>query len=233
MSVEIEVVEDPARACAAIMVGAAADGGHIVLAGGSTPRAANEEFVTAVKAVDLDLRQTTFWFGDDRAVPPDDDRSNDKMVRESLIEPLGEDQVGRVVRIKGELGYAEAADDYERELRAAGPPQFDLMLLGIGPDGHTLSLFPDQATLDERTRLVVGVPEAGHEPFVPRVSMTFGAVGLARHAVLLADGESKAEAIAAAFGPNVKPNPHVPSSMLGSFAQRLTVLIDPAAAAQL
>ncbi len=233
MSVEIEVVEDPPRACAAIMVGAAADRGHIVLSGGSTPRAANEEFVTAVKAVGLDLRETTFWFGDDRAVPPDDDRSNAKMVRESLIEPLGEDQLGRVVRIKGELGYAEAAEDYERELRAAGAPQFDLMLLGIGPDGHTLSLFPDQATLDERTRLVVGVPEAGHEPFVPRVTMTFAAVGLARHVVLLADGESKADAIAAAFGTTVTPNPHVPASLLGLFAQRLTVLIDPAAAARL
>ena len=233
MSATIEVVDDPARACAAIMVGAAADGGHIVLAGGSTPRAAYEEFVTAVKAVGLDLRQTTFWFGDDRAVAPGDDRSNYKMVRESLIDPLGEDQLGRVLRIKGELGYAEAADEYERELQAAGSPEFDLMLLGIGPDGHTLSLFPDHPTLDERARLVVGVPEAGHEPFVPRVSMTLPAVGRARHAVLLTDGASKAEAIAAAFGPNVQPNPHVPSSLLGAFAQRLTVLIDSAAAAGL
>ena len=86
MSVDIEIVDDPARACAAIMVGAAADGGHVVLAGGSTPRAANEEFVAAVKAVGLDLNETTFWFGDDRAVPPDDDRSNFKMVRESLLD---------------------------------------------------------------------------------------------------------------------------------------------------
>ncbi len=233
MSVEIEIVEDPARACAAMMVGAAADGGHVVLAGGSTPRAANEEFVAAVGAVGLDLSATTFWLGDDRAVPPDDDRSNFKMIRESLLDPLGEDKVGRVVRIKGELGYAEAADDYEREVQAAGTPEFDLMLLGIGADGHTLSLFPDQDTLGERSRLVIGVPEAGHEPFVPRISMTFPAVGLARHAVLLASGGSKADAIFAAFGPNAEPSPHVPSSMLGSFAQRLTVLIDPAAAARL
>jgi 6-phosphogluconolactonase len=233
VSVEIEIVDDPARACAAIMVGAAADGGHVVLAGGSTPRAANEEFVAAARAVGLDLSEATFWFGDDRAVAPDDERSNYKMVRESLIDPLGEDNLGRVVRIKGELGYAEAADAYERELRAAGPPEFDLLLLGIGPDGHTLSLFPDQDSLNERSRLVIGVPEAGHEPFVPRVSMTFPAVALARHAVVLADGSSKAEAIAAAFGSDVRPGPHVPSSMLGSVAQRLTVLIDPAAAARL
>ncbi len=233
MSVEIEIVDDPARACAAIMVGAAADGGHIVLAGGSTPRDANEEFVAAVKAVGVDLSETTFWFGDDRAVAPDDDRSNYKMVRDSLIEPLGEDKLGRVLRIKGELGYAEAAEAYERELREAGPPEFDLMLLGIGPDGHTLSLFPDQNSLDERSRLVIGVPEAAHEPFVPRVSMTFPAVALARHTVLLASGSSKADALAAAFGSDARPDPHVPSSMLGSFAQRLTVLIDPAAATRL
>ena len=137
------------------------------------------------------------------------------------------------MRIKGELGFAAAADDYERELEQAGPPEFDLMLLGIGPDGHTLSLFPDQDVLSERSRLVIGVPEAGHEPFVPRVSMTLPAVGLASHAVLLASGSSKAEAIAAAFGRDAQPTPHVPSSMLGSFAKRLTVLIDPAAAARL
>jgi 6-phosphogluconolactonase len=233
MSVEIEIVDDPARACAAIMVGAAADGGHVVLAGGSTPRAANEEFVAAVKAVGLDLSATTFWFGDERAVAPDDDRSNFKMVHESLIDPLGEDMLGRVLRIEGELGYAEAAAAYERELRAAGPPEFDLMLLGIGPDGHTLSLFPDQDTLSERSRLVVGVPEAAHEPFVPRASMTFPAVARARHVVVLASGSSKADAIVAAFGPDAEQTQHVPSSMLGSFAQRLTVLIDPAAAARL
>ncbi len=233
MTVEIEVVEDPARACAAIMVGAAADGGHVVLAGGSTPRAANEEFVAAVKAVQLDLSATTFWLGDERAVPPDDDRSNSKMIRESLVDPLGEDTIGRVVLIQGALGFAAAAEEYERQLEAAGRPEFDLMLLGIGPDGHTLSLFPDQETLAERSRLVVGVPEAGHEPFVPRVSMTFPAVGRARHAVVLASGDSKADAVAAAFGRDAKPSPHVPSSMLASFAQRLTVLIDPAAAAHL
>ncbi len=233
MTVEIEIVDDPARACAAIMVGAAADGGHVVLAGGSTPRAAYGEFVAAVKAVGLDLSATTFWFGDERAVAPDDDRSNFKMVRESLIEPLGEDAVGRVLRIEGERGYAEAAAAYERELQGSEPPEFDLMLLGIGPDGHTLSLFPDQDTVRERSRLVVGVPEAGHEPYVPRVSMTFPAVRLARHAVLLASGSSKADVIAAAFGSGAEPTPHVPSSMLGSFAQRLTVLIDHPAAARL
>ena len=90
MSVEIEIVEEPARACAAMMVGAAAGGGHVVLAGGSTPRAAYEEFVRAVGAVGVDLSQTTLWFGDDRCVPPDDERSNYLMVKRSLLDPLGD-----------------------------------------------------------------------------------------------------------------------------------------------
>ena len=76
MSTSFEVVEHPARACAALMVGAATHGGHIVLAGGSTPRAAYEHFVHAVRAVGVDLSSTTFWIGDERCVEPDDDRSN-------------------------------------------------------------------------------------------------------------------------------------------------------------
>jgi 6-phosphogluconolactonase len=233
MSVDIEVVPDPARACSAMMVGAAADGGHVVLTGGSTPRVAYQEFVQAVTAVDVDLSRTTFWFGDERCVPPEDDRANYGMAKASLLDTLGDRPVGRVVRMKGELGPEEGAADYERELEEAGRPEFDLMLVGIGPDGHTLSLFPDQESLTVRDRLVTGVAMSGLEPFVPRITMTFPAVALARHVVVLAVGDSKADAIAAAFGPNAKPDHHVPSSLLGSTAKQLTVLIDPAAAARL
>ena len=109
--------------------------------------------------------------------------------------------------MKGELGPDAAADEYERELQAAGSPRFDLVLLGIGPDGHLASLFPDQASLSERSRLVVGVPEAGLEPYVPRVTLTFPALVNARQVVFLATGESKAEAVAAAFGPERQARP--------------------------
>ena len=76
MSVEIEVVDDPARACAAMLVGVAAGGGDIVLTGGSTPSAAYGEFVEAVQTVGIDVTHCTIWFGDERCVPPDDERSN-------------------------------------------------------------------------------------------------------------------------------------------------------------
>lgn len=234
MSVSLEVVEDPARACSALLVGAAANQGQIVLAGGSTPRAAYEEFVEAVRAVDLDLGQVTFWFGDERCVPPDDERSNYRMVKENLLDPLG-DAVGvpTVHRMPGELGPFAGADSYEELLREAGPPEFDLLMAGIGPDGHTLSLFPDQATLSERSRLIVGVEKAGLEPFVPRVSMSLPALALARHVVVLISGASKADAVATAFGPAAKPEPHVPSSMVAQFAKEVTVLLDHDAAAKL
>ncbi|MGZ4196825.1 MAG: 6-phosphogluconolactonase [Solirubrobacteraceae bacterium] len=233
MTVEIEVVEDPARACGAMLVGASLGGGNVVLTGGSTPRAAYGELVAAVKNVSLDLSETTYWLGDERCVPPDDERANSRMIKESLLDPLAGVTQPTFKRIKGELGPFDGADDYERELIAAGPPTFDLLLLGVGPDAHTASLFPDQPTVLERSRLVVGVEMSGLEPFVARVSFTFEAIARARRVVVLASGESKAEAVAAAFGPGARPDPHVPSSYLPEVARELVVLTDPAGAARL
>jgi 6-phosphogluconolactonase len=233
VTVEIEVLENPARACGAMLVGAALGGGHVVLTGGSTPKAAYGELVAAVKDVGLDLSDTTFWLGDERCVPPDDDRANSKMIIQSLLDPLAAVTSPRFKRIKGELGPIEGAEDYERELAQTGPSAFDLVLLGLGPDGHTASLFPDQPAVLDRSRLVVGVEMAGLEPFVPRVTFTFTAIAKGRRVVVLASGESKAEAVAAAFSPNARPDPHVPASFLPGEARELLVLLDPAAAARL
>jgi 6-phosphogluconolactonase len=232
VTLQIEVVEHPARSCAAMLVGAAAGSGDIVLSGGSTPREAYGAFVDAVRTVGVDVSRSTLWFGDERCVPPDDERSNYRMVKEAL-DPLDDHARPNVRRIKGELGPHEAAEDYERELLAAGPPQFDIVLLGIGPDGHTASLFPDQPSLSERSRLVIGVEQAGFEPFVPRVSLTLPALTKGRHVVFLAAGESKAGPVAAAFGRDAHVDPHVPSSLVAPLAKRVTVLLDPAAAQQL
>jgi len=233
MSVEIEILEDPARACAAMLLGAVLDGGDVVLTGGSTPRPAYEELGHALRAVGRDFGETTFWFGDDRCVPPEDERSNYRLVKETLLDPLADLPAPAVKRIHGELGPQAAAEAYERELREAGEPEFDVLLLGLGPDGHTASLFPDQPSLNERSRLVVGVEHAGLEPFVPRVSLTLPALASARQIVFLVTGESKADAVAAAFGPDAKPDPHVPASMLVPLAKELTVLLDPPAARRL
>jgi 6-phosphogluconolactonase len=233
MTLEIEVLDHPARACGAMLVGAAIGGGDVVLTGGSTPKVAYAEFAAAVRIVGLDLADTTFWLGDERCVPPDDERSNYRMVKESLLDPLADLTVPTVKRIRGELGPDEGAEEYERELLEEGPPAFDLLLLGMGPDGHTASMFPDQPSVSERSRLVVGVPEAGLEPFVPRVSFTFATIAKAKRVVVLATGDSKAEAVAAAFGPDARPDPHVPSSLLPEQVKELLVLLDPPAAARL
>jgi 6-phosphogluconolactonase len=183
--------------------------------------------------VGVDVSRSVLWFSDERCVPPDDERSNYGMVRASLLDPLGESSSPVVHRMRGELGPFDGAEEYERELRAAGTPRFDLVLLGIGPDGHLASMFPDQSSLSERSRLVLGVEKAGLEPYVPRVTLTFPALVNARKIVFLATGESKAEAVAAAFGPDAKPDPHVPSSLLPSQAKEITVLLDRAAASGL
>jgi 6-phosphogluconolactonase len=233
MTLEIEVLDHPARACGAMMVGAAIGGGDVVLTGGSTPKAAYAEFASAVRIVGLDLADTTFWLGDERCVAPDDERSNYRMIQESLLDPLADLTVPIVKRIKGELGPDAGADEYERELVAEGPPEFDMLLLGLGPDGHTASMFPDKPAVTESHRLVVGVPEAGLEPFVPRVSFTFPLIAKAKRVVVLATGESKAQAVAKAFGPDATPDPHVPSSLLPGKAKELLVLLDRPAAERL
>jgi 6-phosphogluconolactonase len=225
VSARFEISDDPAGACAELLVEVAAAGGQIVLTGGGTPRAAYEQ---AARQPDV-WDKTTLWFGDERCVPPTDERSNYRMANEALLSRVAPRAVHR---IQGELGPAEAADAYEHDLHVAGPPEFDLMLLGLGPDGHLASLFPGQDTLAERSRLAVGVPEAGLEPFVPRVSMTLPRLASSKRIVFLVSGESKASAVAAAFGPNARPDPNVPASLLPPLADDVTVLLDTAAASE-
>ncbi len=110
MSARLEIVEDPAAACVSLLQGAAAQGGHIVLTGGSTPRAAYERIEGAWERV-------TVWFGDERCVPPDDERSNYGMALQTLLDRV---RPASVHRMQGELGPAAGADAYEQELREAG-----------------------------------------------------------------------------------------------------------------
>jgi 6-phosphogluconolactonase len=233
VSVEIEVLEDPARACSAMLLSAMLHGGDVILTGGSTPAAAYQELAQAIRSVNGDLGATTLWFSDERCVAPDDELSNFRLVKQNLLDPLAELTAPKVQRMRGELGPDKGAEAYERELLEAGEPEFDLCLLGLGPDGHCASLFPDQPALGERAHLVVGVEEAGLEPFVSRISLTFSALAMAKQTVFLVTGESKAQAVAAAFGPDSRPDPHVPASMLVPLANDLKVLVDPPAASRL
>jgi 6-phosphogluconolactonase len=225
----IRVLRDPDSEAAAVLARHAAAGHHIALTGGSTPRGAYERLA----AMRLDWSAATLWWGDERCVRADDERSNYGLARAALLDRLPAAPPA-VHRIKGELGPEEGAADYERELRAAfgdGVPALDLVLLGLGPDGHVASLFPGQAALDERERLVVGVPEAGHEPYVPRVTLTLPVINAAREVAFLVTGATKADAVARAFAG--APDAATPASLVAPRSGSLIVLLDPAAAARL
>jgi 6-phosphogluconolactonase len=225
------VLEDPAAACAELLGEAAGAGGQLVLTGGSSPRTA----YSLAAAAGIDWRSAGVWFSDERCVAPEDERSNYGMTRDALLTPLGDRAPSSVHRIQGEFGAVPAADTYQDELLAGagGQPRFALVLIGLGPDAHLASLFPGQDTLAERERLAVAVPDAGLEPYVPRVSLTLPALAAGERVVFLIMGSSKAQAVAAAFSPGVAPDPSVPASMLVPMHERIEVLLDREAAAQL
>lgn len=223
------VTADPAADAARRLAAVAGAGGHIALAGGSTPRAAYEQ----AAALDVDWSGCTLWFGDDRCVPPDHEHSNYRMVREALLDRIAGEPAG-VKRILGERDHDEAAAAYERELRGvfgAEVPRLDLVLLGLGPDAHTASLFPGDAALGERERLAVGVPTPGMAPLVSRVTVTLPVVNAAREVVFLVSGEDKAEAVGRAF--SGVEDPSAPASLVRPESGSLTLVADAAATSML
>jgi 6-phosphogluconolactonase len=217
-AVDIRVVDDPAAEAAGLLVEAARAGQRLALCGGSTPARAFE----LAAAGEPDWSRASLWWGDERAVPPDDERSNFLLARRHLLDRL--ERAPEVHRIRGELGAAAAADAYEEELDGL---RLDVALNGIGPDGHTASLFPHAPALAERTRRVVAA-EAGLEPFVPRITLTVPAFAETTLVVFLATGESKRDAVRRAFAG--EPDEETPSSVVRG-AERTVVLLDAAAAA--
>ena len=199
---------------------------RMVLAGGSTPRATYELLAGELRE-EVDWRRATLWFGDERCVPPDDPRSNYRMVRESLIDPLRL-SASLVHRIAGELEPQAAAAEYDaelRRLRRERTPAFDLALLGMGPEGHTASIFPASPALDERTRLAMAVEVPAQPPL--RVTLTPPALALSRAVIFLVTGPEKAPALARVFGDG-----DVPAAAVAQLAPS-QFFVDDAAAASL
>ena len=219
--IEIVVADQPAQVVGERLAAAARDGGHVVLTGGTTPGAAYE----IAAHLEHDWTRVELWWGDERCVPPDDERSNYGMAKGALLDRV---ELGAVHRIRGELGRDEGAQLYEQEL---GPVQrFDLVLLGLGSDGHVASLFPARPPLDEVERRVLGA-EAGLEPFVDRITLTLPALCNACEVLFLVTGESKADAVAAAFAG--EPSKAIPGSLVRAANGRTTAVLDEAAAAKL
>jgi 6-phosphogluconolactonase len=197
--VEIHVVDDPARTVAELLTASAR---HIALSGGSAPGPAYE----LAAQLRPDWSGVHVWFGDERAVRPDDERSTYRLVKETLLDGLTAQP--ELHRVRGELGAEEAADLYDAELAGV---TLDLALNGIGPDGHTASLYPNSPSLDEQKRRAVAA-EAKLEPFVPRVTMTPPVFAAAELLVYLVRGDDKAEAVHRAFADH--PSPETPASLI-------------------
>ena len=218
--VGIHVVDDPARLAAGWLVHTASEPGQIALCGGTT---VGRTYEVAAQLLPDWRRDVHVWFGDERAVPPADERSNYRLVEESLFDRLRAQPT--VHRIHGELGAPDAAELYESELDGV---TLDLALNGIGADGHTASLFPNAPALDERERRVVAA-EAGLEPFVERVTLAPAVFASTRLLVYLVAGESKADAVRRAFVE--EPSPETPASLIRGV--ETIAILDAAAAASL
>ncbi len=202
---------------------------HLALSGGTTPGRTYQ--LLGAKPEELDGVQ--IWFADERCVAPEDEESNYRLAAETLLE-AAEIAPQRIHRMEGELGPEEGARRYAAELERglAGaqqapslPPVLDVVVLGIGPDGHVASLFPGARTLDAgETAVCLGVWDSPKPP-PERITVSLAVLRAARECVLLATGASKADAVDAMLA---TPSPHVPASLLRR--ERLTVIVDDAAA---
>jgi 6-phosphogluconolactonase len=214
---------------------AAGGGAHVALSGGNTPVRTYELLAESV----ADWRGVELWFADERCVGPHDAESNYRLVAEALVAHAhargGADGLAdqQVHRMEGELGPWAGAEHYAEVLRSLVAPgdegvaALDTIVLGIGGEGHIASLFPDAAALRQTDVLCLGVADSPKPP-PERITLSLPVLRAARRCVLLASGEAKAQALAAALA---GPSQAAPASLLP--AARLTVIADEAAASAL
>ena len=217
MQPELHIVDDPAAAVGELLAAEARRGGSIVLTGGTSP---GDAYRRAAE-LEPDWGGVTLWWGDERCVPPDDERSNFRLAKETLLDRLDTPPYA-IHRIRGEAAPAEAAAELDAALADI---TLDLLLLGLGPDGHMASLFPGSPQLGVTDRRATDGP-AGLEPWVHRVTFTVPTIQAAERVIFLATGEAKADAASRAFGADITAD--VPAS-LARLAPRVEVFLDRAA----
>lgn len=204
---QIEIFPDAtqlAKAAADFFAGLAesaiADHGRfsVALSGGNSPRLLYETLASGNYSTVFDWPRVHIFFGDERCVPPTDQESNFRMVNDALISRVPIPRTN-VHRIKGEIDPVTSAADYEKELRSYFRdlewPEFDLVLLGLGTDGHTASLFPETAALNEIERWVVANYVDKLQTF--RISLTLPAINAAQNIAFLVTGQEKASTLEA------------------------------------
>jgi 6-phosphogluconolactonase len=208
----LETSEEVAAAAAAEIATALGEGSRtLVLAGGNTPRQCYE----LLARLEVNWGRVTVLFGDERCVPPDHPDSNYRLAREALLDKVAP---ATVHRMAGELGPDEAAAEYSRIVEGLAP--LDVVVLGIGEDGHTASLFPGHPEMNAKG-WAVGVRNSPKPP-PERVTLTLEALRGARRVIILATGAGKAQAVAMA------KRQEVPSGMIAGARW----LLDRAAAGQ-
>jgi 6-phosphogluconolactonase len=209
----------------------------LALSGGSTPRTLYATLATPPWKERFDWARIFFLFGDERCVPPEHPDSNFGMADAALFRPLGISP-DRIFRIKGEAQDPRAAArDYEETLRrltncpVPGIPRIDLILLGLGDDGHTASLFPGTAALHEPAHLVtLGEAPTGIRS---RLTMTLGVLNRATVVLFLVAGAGKAPIVRAVLEPRCSADRELPAAMVAPDTGRLTWMLDRSAATQL
>ncbi len=224
MPVELVIARDgdhAARLAADALAAAARRGDHVALSGGSTPRRAYE----LAAELEADWGNAHVWLGDERCVPPTDDRSNVRLIRETLVAHAA--RPPRLHPVDTSLEPERAAAAYAAELEGV---ELGLALQGLGPDGHTASLFPGAPSLEERDALAVAA-DAGLEPWVERITMTIPMLAAAGEIVFLVVGTEKADAARRAFAE--PPSPATPASLVRSAAGSTLAILDRDAAALL
>lgn len=201
---------------------------HLALSGGTTPRRTYE----LLAHEPLDFSGVEVWFADERCVAPDDVQSNYKLASETLLGSAGIPPE-RIHRMEGELGPQEGARRYALELEEHVPsssgavPMLDLLVLGIGPDGHVASLFPCATTLDAGEHaLCLGVHDSPKPP-PERITLSLAVLRAGGRCLLLATGAGKSDAVNAMLA---EPSRQVPASLLRR--ERLSVIVDDAASAR-
>jgi 6-phosphogluconolactonase len=218
-------------------IGAEAIGKHgrftVALSGGSTPRTLHQELATTFCSK-LPWDKVYFFWGDERHVPPDFPESNFRMAKETLLSHLSV-PARNVFRMHGELPDAEqAAQLYQENLREVfrpSPgefPRFDFIVLGVGPDGHTASLFPGTKAVEEHQRWVVGNWVEQHSTF--RVTLTYPVLNHAANVMFLMRGTGKAEIVYRVLR---NPSANLPSQKVQLIDGNLMWYLDKGAAARL
>jgi 6-phosphogluconolactonase len=226
--------QNAAEEIASVIMGAVKDRGvcFVALSGGETPRQIYRRLGREPLKDRIDWTRVHLFFSDERSVPPNDSQSNYGMVERSLLSWINIPREN-VHRMKGETDPSLAAAEYEKEVRntlGQEPSRFDLVLLGMGEDGHVASLFPHTNVLDEKTAIVS--PNKNPDQNIQRVTLTFPIINNAREILFLVSGRRKASIVQRVLG-TIKPTKDIPATMIRPVEGVLRWMIDQDAASQI